>query len=780
MSGFFRKNPFALPTLLGLAGILFSDFALGGPLPGARHTVLGFAVGWGFLAVAGLGTAWFPRIGKWGFWAGVFAAFVAMHALQTGFGPGLRLLESTGRAPGAWVVEGTVVETRISPEGGKSSLIVEVSRVDKAIEWEEAQTARGRGLPGGHAKIAVRVPGLPPVYGDRLRAWGTLREIPPPRNPGAFDYREWQARRGIYQELEIRNERDVEIIGNGGGNPLLRIAQAARERIHGLLSAGVDRYPVVRGLVLAMTLGETGGLPPAELESFRVTGTLHLFSVSGLHVGMIALLLWLVFRALPLPLPVVVALIIACLFFYSAVTGLKPSSLRAAFMASVVLGGLLLERPAAPVNSLLAAAFLLLLADGNQLFNPGFQLSFFVVFSIFLLGLPVQRWIREQFRPDPFLPRALYRNGDHVRSWFSKEFGGLAAVSISAWIGSLPLIAVYYHLISISAIPVNIAAVPLSFAILAVAMLSMMTGWIWIGFSEIFNHTSVLLGGILLRGIRWAAALPFASLPVPTLEMNPPQAEIVIFDAGAGSATGMRIGSRMYWMDTGSAYFAESTGIPWMARHGTTAIEGIFVTHGDAKHIGGAKLLAETFPVGYVGMSVLGDRSTTLKRLREYLERSQIPKRLLFAGDRVPLNAGWYLSILYPPAGKTHRLADDKNLVAILEKEDFRLLWLGDAGEEAVRWMIANRIPPVTGVVVGNHSELGRIPENLLQETGAEWFVFSSENFPDREKLAPNWGAVLEANGARVFRQNESGAVTIRVWRDGRVEAGSFVRQISR
>ena len=93
-----------------------------------------------------------------------------------------------------------------------------------------------------------------------------------------------------------------------------------------------------------MTLGLRHETPNDIEQPFQQTGTLHLFAVAGLHVGIIAQLLWILGRLVRLPRKAAAAIIIPFLFFYSAITGLHVSSLRAATMAAVLLGGIFLER----------------------------------------------------------------------------------------------------------------------------------------------------------------------------------------------------------------------------------------------------------------------------------------------------------------------------------------------------------------------------------------------------------------------------------------------------
>src|SRR5439155_1680649 len=128
---------------------------------------------------------------------------------------------------------------------------------------------------------------------------------------------------------------------------------------------------------------------PEDIEEpFQQTGTLHLFAVAGLHVGIVAALLWMLAMVARLSRKWAAALIIPLLLFYAAVTGLHVSSVRAAVMSSVLLGGLFFERKVFVLNSLAAAAFFLLCWNTNELFSTGFQLSFAVVGAIILFADP--------------------------------------------------------------------------------------------------------------------------------------------------------------------------------------------------------------------------------------------------------------------------------------------------------------------------------------------------------------------------------------------------------
>src|SRR6266516_6314924 len=173
------------------------------------------------------------------------------------------------------------------------------------------------------------------------------------------------------------------------------------------LCRGLENSPQVQNFLSGIVLGLRRQAPEDIEEPFQQTGTLHLFAVAGLHVGIVATLLWMLATLARLSRKWATAVIIPLLFFYAAVTGLHVSSVRAAVMASILLGGLFFDRKVFVLNSLAAAAFFLLCWNTNELLATGFQLSFAVVGAIILLADPLFGFLQRWSAPDPFLPRVL-------------------------------------------------------------------------------------------------------------------------------------------------------------------------------------------------------------------------------------------------------------------------------------------------------------------------------------------------------------------------------------
>jgi competence protein ComEC len=193
-------------------------------------------------------------------------------------------------------------------------------------------------------------------FGDEVKLFGTAERVGEPRNPGEFDMRSYLARQDVQRELIVRYPENGAILSHAGGNLIRRAAQKSREWMRAVLSRDLENSPDVTGAINGMVLGLRHQTPEDIEEPFQQTGTLHLFAVAGLHVGIMARLLWILATVARLPRKWATALIIPALLFYAAVTGLHTSSVRAAVMSAVLLAGFFVERKVFALNSLAAEA----------------------------------------------------------------------------------------------------------------------------------------------------------------------------------------------------------------------------------------------------------------------------------------------------------------------------------------------------------------------------------------------------------------------------------------
>ena len=426
----------------------------------------------------------------------VGCGFFLLHNFRIGDTAGLQLATDLSDRPRAANVVGFVTsEPKVAPNGFATFLFKLES-----IEFD------GKTRPT-HATLLVRWRGNP-EFGDELKMFGIAEPIAPPRNPGDFDMRLYLARQDVRRSLFVRYPEDGVLIRKGAGNPIFRAAQESRAWMQTAICRGLDDSPQVQNFLSGIALGLRHQTPEDIEEPFQQTGTLHLFAVAGLHVGIVARLLWILAMMARLSRKWATALIIPLLLFYAAVTGLHVSSIRAAVMSSILLGSFFFERKVFALNSLAAATFFLLCWDTNEFFSTGFQLSFAVVGGIILLADPLSGWLRLIGAPDPFLPRRLVSGLRRMigvgYEWICR--GG--SVSLAAWLGSLPLIFWYFHLITPSSLFANLVVVPIAFFILAIALLSLVVAPIASGLSLIFNNANWTLATAVIAFIQWFAQVP--------------------------------------------------------------------------------------------------------------------------------------------------------------------------------------------------------------------------------------------------------------------------------
>src|SRR4029077_7125937 len=170
-----------------------------------------------------------------------------------------------------------------------------------------------------------------------------------------------------------------------------------------------------------------------------------------------------------------------------------------------------------------------------------FQLSFAVVGGIILLQDPFSRWLQQFGAIDPFLPRNLVSPSRRVvgtgYAWICRG----SSVSLAAWIGSLPLILWYFHLVTPSSVFANLLVVPLAFFILAIALLSIVATPLAVSVSIIFNNANWSLASAVIAFVHWSAKLPASHYYVAAPNWrNGVFAKVTVLDIGAGGAVHIR------------------------------------------------------------------------------------------------------------------------------------------------------------------------------------------------------------------------------------------------
>lgn len=265
------------------------------------------------------------------------------------------------------------------------------------------------------------------AYGDRVQVQGKPEVVPPPLNPHTFNYGLSLEVQGIHHQHHLGKKQFLKLESNAKNG-----WQAHLYRIRTWSHKQLKRYcsdPDAEAILLAIVLGMRGGLDPILKEMYSSMGIMHILAVSGLHVGLVYLLLLLLFYLLSFLTGrrrVYYLLAIVGLWAYAFLTGLAPSVLRAVGMFTFISLGKWLRRSIIMGNVFAAIAFFLLLYNPYLLFSVGFQLSFSAVWGIFSFYPSLSSWWHSD---DLF-----------IHGWWK-----MTAVSLAAQLGTFPLTLYYFH-----------------------------------------------------------------------------------------------------------------------------------------------------------------------------------------------------------------------------------------------------------------------------------------------------------------------------------------------
>lgn len=695
----------------------------------------------------------------------VCASFFLLHNFRIGSTPGLSLATRLGDRPRIVTANGAVVSEPKIGRNGMASFLFQLSQ----IEFE------GRDEPT-RATVLVRWR-TAPALGDELKLFGVAAPVTLPRNPGEFDMRAYLARRDVRRVLFIRYPEDGTVVGSGGGNRVLTAAQRSRRWLQSVLCRGLDDSPEVKDFISGITLGLRHQTPEDIEEPFQQTGTLHLFAVAGLHVGIVAELLWISAGVTRLSRRWAALLIIPLVMFYSAVTGLHISSVRAAVMSAVLMGGFVIDRKVFSLNSLAAAAVLLLSWNTNELFETGFQLSFAVVGAIVLLVEPAGNWVRSRTAPDPFIPRSLLPPSRRMAAPILVKLSAGVSVSFAAWVGSLILLFWYFHLVTPVSLIANLVVVPIAFVILGTALLSVITAPLLPALSLVFNNANWFLAKAVIGIVHLFAQLPAGHHYLA----HPPglgraSAKITVLDVGSGAAVHLQTHKADWLFDCGSQRDYERLIRQYLHSAGVNRVNALLLSHGDSQHIGGAaQLISELAPAALID-NPCPDRSRIHKVLRQTVADKRLNVRQPVQGEMLPIEHQFECSVLYPPHRFAAPMSDDQALVVRLKhRNGTRVLLMSDSGLATETALLKSQLDLASDILIkGQHHSGKSGSAEFIRAVQPRLIVATSCDFPRHERLDDQWIQELGKQNIRVFRQSDTGAVEIFL-RDSGWEARSYV-----
>ncbi|MGH8369493.1 MAG: DNA internalization-related competence protein ComEC/Rec2, partial [Gammaproteobacteria bacterium] len=440
-------------------------------------------------------------------------------------------------------------------------------------------------------------------------------------NPGGFDYEGWLFRQGIGATGYVRHDQ-AQLLAGTPRYPLLR----ARARVSSAIKAALPDNEFA-GVAAALAVGDTTGITSAQWQVFRNTGTAHLVAISGLHIGLLAGLIFLLTRLvwrrsawlcerIPMPLAACVAAMLGAVI-YAAMAGFSVSTQRALIMLAAATGAILLRRYKRWQDLFGLALIGVLLLDPLSACSIGFWLSFGAVAAI-IYGLGG----RSGLKPGRF--RELLRT-----QWV-------------VGIGLLPLLAFFFHRTALVSPLANLIAVPVYSLLVVPSVLLgtlLLPVWHWGG-------ALLLKCAAGIMGLSWPVLERLANLPHGQLTAPAPglpavliamigvawllaprglpsrwlgsilllplfftegavipsgSFDLTLLDVGQGLSAVVRTAHHTLIYDTGPAFSSDSDTVklvllPWMQAEGVARPDLAVISHEDNDHAGGLPRLRSRFP----------------------------------------------------------------------------------------------------------------------------------------------------------------------------------------
>jgi len=330
----------------------------------------------------------------------------------------------------------------IVSEIGQKRMLVEVERINQYL---------------AEGKLTVFIDD-PLKIGERIFFQSKIRELVPPKNPFQFNFKKFYQRKQIWYQSNMSETPLVLNRSAGFTYHMDKLRTKCREVLREVLTTE-NEYR----LALALILGDKRNMGTRMRNAYADTGAMHVLAVSGLHVGVVYMILLFIFRAIFPPAKVWWLLrslvVLAALWFFVYLVGAPISAFRAALMFSLFELGILASRNYYPVNTLSLAAFVLLILDTNSLYDVGFQLSFLAVLGI----VTCQKRIQQAW---------------HIENGIGFKIWQMVSLSLAAQIFTFPLTIFYFHQFPLYFWLSGILAVPFAFMVLLLGLLTLLFWWV--------------------------------------------------------------------------------------------------------------------------------------------------------------------------------------------------------------------------------------------------------------------------------------------------------------
>ena len=449
--------------------------------------------------------------------------------------------------------------------------------------------------------------------GDKISARGNLKLLTNYNNPGQIDGVTRMKADGITARMSAGKQGiEVEAVDGGLWTKFLRLVAAIRQHYRESMADVMSQEDAAA--IFAMLFGGYAGLNPELVEDFQTTGIVHILSVSGSHMSMLAMATAWLCLLLKFPRGLTFAVGLFIIGTYAILSGILPQVLRSATMGILIFFAKTLDSEAEGARLLTLTALAMLINQPLLLFDVSFQLSFTATAGLMYLSEDLRNAMER-------LP---------------KFFAEPASMTIAAQVASLPVIVWYFNQISLSSVLANVFVMPLLEVVIVGGLLGGIIAAVIPIAGRIFFAGEALIFGAGAELNRVFANLPFSAVQVPTLGLwagffyyialifrrptillmiiillainlfKAGDVEVSFVDVGQGDcAVVITPHGKCLIFDTGGVreHMFDVGGrvvVPYLKHENIRAVDKIFLTHVHEDHAGGAGAVIKKLPVSEI------------------------------------------------------------------------------------------------------------------------------------------------------------------------------------
>jgi competence protein ComEC len=611
----------------------------------------------------------------------------------------------------------------------------------------------------GHVRTLVQGDVTNLLVGDRVKIFGRIVQIGAPSNPGEPDLRSFYRSQGIGGYLMVDAPRQITDRRAGRSGPM-RMLSWFSNRGDTVLTDHVGEHH--GALAAALVLGRRGEVDPQTRDLLVETGTVHLLSVSGLHLALIACFArWLV------TIPgwsrgVQIVVVLSVCFLYAALTGGKPPVVRASVLVAAVLIGTWTSRLPTTMNSLALAAIALMIMKPQNLLDTGAQLSFVAVATLIISGRYLSAETRREIALDRLSERARSSAARIVNRWWA-AVKQMAVVSFWVWAITTPMIWHTYHIVSPISVIANLVVVPMLGVTLSLGILTIAAGLISTPLAILPGYACSMAIGIILACVNWFAEIPGGYIWLP----SPPTWVVIVFYVGLValaifSGKGILVTHRfsrlaVLWIGLWTL-LATPLALRWFESpvgsltttfidvgHGTSVLielpdgagnwlydagrlgdpvrsidpiesvlwsrgirrlDGVVISHADADHYNAIPALIDRFAVSriYTTAGLIDQPQPGLQPVRHAIRHAGIAIDQVHAGDQLQdRNGAPWAKVLHPPQKRLEGSDNANSIVLLCETQSKPLLLPGDLEIPGTEHLLDYPRPKPGGVMMSPH-----------------------------------------------------------------------------